>query len=77
MRVVCITGSEGVLKEGDIYTVTEITKRGNFILDEVSVPEGFKSFDANRFIPIQDIEDDWTEEMEESYCVDQNQAQYN
>jgi hypothetical protein len=77
MRVVCITGSEGVLKEGDIYTVTEITKRGNFILDEVSVPEGFTSFDANRFIPIQDIEDNWTEEMEESYCVDQNQAQYN
>jgi hypothetical protein len=55
MRVMCIQGAEGILTEGNIYTVVEITTKGNFILDEVTVPEPFTSFDNNRFVPLQEV----------------------
>ena len=65
MRVMCIQGAEGILTEGDIYTVVEITSKGNFILDEVNVPEPFTSFDSSRFVPLTSTtEDELVEENE-------------
>jgi hypothetical protein len=52
MQVMCIQGHEGLLTEGDIYTVVYVTDKGNFLLEEIEVPEPYTSFDANRFIPL-------------------------
>jgi hypothetical protein len=71
MRVMCVDGYEGLLTEGNIYTVIEVTSKGNFILEEVSVPEGFTSFDFNRFVPVQDTDDMWNEELEEQFLAEQ------
>jgi hypothetical protein len=70
MRVMCINGHEGVLTEGDIYTVIEVTKSGNFILDEVAVPEPHTSFNSDRFVPLES-DDDLTEELEEEFWSEQ------
>ena len=61
MQVMCVRGEVGILGEGDIYTVVGLTKKGNYILAEVDVPEPYTSFDASRFVPIQDEPDqeDW------------------
>lgn len=77
MRVMCIDGYEGLLIEGNIYTVVEVTQKGNFILEEVNVPEGFTSFDYNRFVPIQDTDDDLTNELEVQFWSEQPTYDYN
>jgi hypothetical protein len=52
MKVLCIDGYEDVLTEGEVYTVAQVTVSSNFILEEVSVPEGYTSFNSNRFVPL-------------------------
>ena len=70
MQVMCNEGHEDLLIQGNIYTVVGITSKGNYILQEVQVPEGFTSFSADRF-EILFPTDDWTEEMEEKYWEEQ------
>jgi len=67
MKVMCINGYENLLTDGNIYTVVEVTKNGNFLLEEVEVPEGYTSYSSDRFIPVQDTEDTWTEDIEKQY----------
>jgi len=67
MKVMCINGYENLLTDGNIYTVVEVTKNGNFLLEEVEAPEGYTSFSSDRFIPVQDTEDTWTEDIEKQY----------
>lgn len=76
MRVMCIDGYEGLLTEGNIYTVVEVTQKGNVILEEVQVPEGFTSFASSRFIPIQD-DGDLTNELEVQFWSEQPTYDYN
>ena len=52
MKVLCINGYEDVLTEGEVYTVAQVTISNNFLLEEVSVPEGYTSFNSNRFVPL-------------------------
>lgn len=78
MKVRCISGHEGLLVEGEIYTVKWVTNNGNFILEEVEVPEPFTSFKSSRFelcegplFETTDNFDEWTEELEEKYWEEQ------
>ena len=72
MKVLCIQGSENVLTEGEVYTVFQKTENGNYLLEEVGVPEGYTSFNQNRFVPLQTTDlDEWTEEMEKQYWEEQ------
>lgn len=68
MKVMCINGSEDLLTEGDIYTVVYVTDKGNFLLEEVEVPEPYTSFDSNRFIPLtqETVLEEELEEVEEN-----------
>jgi hypothetical protein len=76
MRLVkCIKGHEDLLKEGDIYTAYAVTQNGNYLLCEVEVPEGFTSFNKDRFELVID-EDGWTPEMEEVYWSEQPSIEY-
>lgn len=77
MQVLCIKGHEGILEEGVTYTVEQITSNGNYILEDVSIPEGYTSFSKDRFVPIQMVDDGWTEEMEEAYWAEQPPAEQN
>ena len=52
MKVLCINGYEDVLTEGEVYTVAQVTVGNNFLLEEVAVPEGYTSFNSNRFVPL-------------------------
>ena len=45
----CIRGAEGVLNEGEEYTVLQITRKGNYIIEEVNSPFGYDCFDKTRF----------------------------
>ena len=47
--VKCVRGAEGVLTEGQEYTVLQITKKGNYLLEEVNSPFGYSCFDSTRF----------------------------
>ena len=72
MKVLCIQGYENVLTEGEVYTVLQTTVSGNYLLEEVEVPEGYTSFNQNRFVPLQTTDlDEWTEEMEKQYWEEQ------
>lgn len=71
MKVMCISGAEGLLKEGDIYTVVYVTENGNYLLEEVEVPEPYTSFDSKRFVTVEDTSDDLTEEIEEEFWAEQ------
>ena len=72
MKVLCIQGYEGVLTESEVYTVLQVTPSGNYLLEEVQVPEGYTSFNQNRFVPLQTTDlDEWTEEMEKQYWEEQ------
>lgn len=72
MKVLCIQGYENVLTEGEVYTVLQTTVGGNYLLEEVEVPEGYTSFNQNRFVPLQSTDlDEWTEEMEKQYWEEQ------
>lgn len=78
MIVKCTKGHEDLLKEGDIYTVVGETYKGNYILEEVEVPEGFTSFDKDRFeiVSLFYSEDTWDGEMEEGFWAEQPTAEY-
>ena len=75
MQVMCVQGHNGLLEDGNIYTVSEVTSQGNFLLEEVDVPEGYTSFSSTRFVTLQS-QDDWSEEMEESYWAEQPPTEY-
>ena len=76
MKVLCIEGYENVLTEGEVYTVLQTTVSGNYLLEEVEVPEGYTSFNQNRFVPLQTTDlDEWTEEMEKQYWEEQPNIQ--
>ena len=47
--VKCVRGHEGVLVEGTEYTVLQITRKGNYIIEEVNSPFGYDCFDKTRF----------------------------
>ena len=65
MRVLCISGHEGVLEEGETYTVSEVTKGGHYLLLEVEPPQPYISFKSERFVPLPDITDEELMEMEQ------------
>lgn len=54
MRVLCVEGHEGVLEEGGVYSVREITGGGNYILWEVQPPSPYLSFKSDRFVLLND-----------------------
>lgn len=62
MRVMCILGSEGILYEGSVYNVTEVTPQNNYLLLEVDPPKPHTSFRSERFMP---LEDDLVDELVE------------
>ena len=76
MVVKCIKGHEDLIKEGDIYTVIAQTSRGNYILQEVKVPQGFTSFSKDRFEIIDDFEGLWDIHMEEEFWAEQPTTEY-
>lgn len=65
MRVLCIQGYQGVLEEGAIYTVRELTNKGNYLLHEVDPPQPFSSFKSERFVPLTGDTDETV--LEEEY----------
>ena len=77
MKVLCVNGYENVLTEGEVYTVAQVTTGNNFLLEEVNVPEGYTSFNSNRFVPLITSDEDSLDEtfLEHKptavfYCVD-------
>lgn len=78
MKVLCVQGHEDILIESEVYTVSQITPNGNYLLEEVKVPEGYTSFHQNRFVLLISTDADewtedvvWTEEMEKKYWSEQ------
>jgi len=50
MRVKCIKADDtNILVEDALYTVNAVTTKGNYMLSEVTPPQGFNCFDKNRF----------------------------
>jgi hypothetical protein len=64
MRVLCIQGHEGILEEGEVYTVMEETPKGNYLLFEVNPPEPYQCFNSGRFIPLNDMTEEEMSNME-------------
>jgi hypothetical protein len=73
MKVLCINGHENVLTEGEVYTVAQVTVCNNFILEEVDVPEGYTSFNSNRFVPLITSDED---SLAEAFWNEQPPAEY-
>ena len=72
MKVLCVQGYENILTESEVYTVSQVTPSGNYLLEEVEVPEGYTSFNQNRFVRLISTDsDEWTEEMEQQYWEEQ------
>ena len=73
MRVKCIKADDtNILVEDALYTVDAITHRGNYILSEVAVPQGFNCFDKNRF----EVIEVWDETpFEEIFGLDPQEAE--
>lgn len=71
MLVRCVKGDGNILKEGEVYFVKDVTRRGNFLLDGVEPPKGFNCFDPERFEFVNDPVDQWTEELEQEYWAEQ------
>ena len=67
MQVMCIQGHKGLLQEGDIYTVVGVTRNGNYLLQEVDVPEGYTSFSKNRFSVLDEGDLTWSNDFEEAF----------
>ena len=63
MRVLCLNGYEGVLSEGEVYTVKDVTDRGNYLLEEVEPPQPYSSFKKERFVPLTDSPEEVLEEI--------------
>jgi hypothetical protein len=77
MKVLCVNGYENVLTEGEVYTVAQVTTGNNFLLEEIDVPEGYTSFNSNRFVPLITSDEDSLDEtfLEHKptavfYCID-------
>ena len=64
MRVMCIKGYEGVLKEGEVYHVSEVTEKGHYLLFEVDPPNPYLCFNRDRFVPLTDIPEEELIEQE-------------
>ena len=47
--VKCIDPVDTTLVAGEEYTVIQITRKGNFIMEEVNSPFGYDCFDSTRF----------------------------
>ena len=66
--VECIKGASGILEEGIHYSVIDETVNGNYILDGVPIPEGYTSFNKDRFrvvkISLVEYEDEYYKEFE-------------
>lgn len=45
----CIIGYEGILDEGEFYTIKDVTSNGNIKLYEIDPPEPYTSFKSERF----------------------------
>ena len=73
MKVLCVNGYEDVLTEGEVYTVAQVTVGNNFILEEVNVPEGYTSFNSNRFVPLITSDED---SLSEAFWNEQPPAEY-
>ena len=58
MRVMCIKGHEGVLKEGEVYHVSEVTEKGHYLLFEVDPPNPYLCFNRDRFVPLTEVLDE-------------------
>lgn len=76
MLVRCINADGKFLKEGEIYFVTHVTKKGNFLLHEVECPLGYNCFDHTRFEVVyihqsDELDEEWTSEMEEQFWSEQ------
>jgi len=54
MRVMCIKGHTGVLEEGEVYHVSQVTKKGHYLLFEVDPPNPYLCFNKDRFVPLTD-----------------------
>lgn len=51
-----------MLEEGGVYSVREITERGNYVLWEVQPPHPYVSFSKERFVNLREEEDVYEEE---------------
>lgn len=71
MLVRCIKGDGEILKDGEVYYVTSVTKQGNYLLEGMTPPEGFNCFNSSKFEIAEDSFSDWTEEMERQYWEEQ------
>lgn len=47
--VKCIRGAEGILDEGNTYTVWDVTDEGHLKLEEVHPPSPYNCFSKDRF----------------------------
>ena len=64
------------MTESEVYTVSQETPSGKYQLEEVEVPEGYTSFNQNRFARLISTDsDEWTEEMEQQYWEEQPNIQ--
>ena len=67
MRVMCIKGHRGILEEGEVYHVSEVTDKGHYLLFEVDPPNPYKCFNRDRFVPLTDpTEEELVDMIEES-----------
>ena len=73
MKVLCVNGYEDVLTEGEVYTIAQVTTGNNFLLEEVNVPEGYTSFNSNRFVPLITSDED---SLAEAFWNEQPPAEY-
>lgn len=69
MRVMCVKGHEGILEEGEIYHVADVTDKGHYLLFEVDPPTPYKCFNRDRFLLLTDpTEEELMDlELEEQY----------
>ena len=51
--VVCVLGHPGVLEQEQIYTVREVTSKGNINVFEAEPPHPYGSFYKERFAEVQ------------------------
>ena len=67
MRVMCIKGHEGILEEGEVYHVSEVTDKGHYLLFEVDPPNPYICFNRDRFVPLTDpTEEELVDMIEDS-----------
>ena len=73
MKVLCVNGYEDVLTEGEVYTVAQVTNSNNYLLEEANVPEGYTSFNSNRFVPLITSDED---ALEQAFWNEQPPVEY-